>query len=143
MSTTKWDHDLYIVQFGEITFTSFAEGSTVAPYLDEPERFKKKQGHGRTIHVKSKKMGGGIKLRLIASGPENDALVLAHDLDQVPGQKFVRPLICKDLQGNQLLFAPEARVTEVSMPEVGDDGPADREWTFHGDPFIVTPGTTF
>jgi hypothetical protein len=137
----KWDHAMVVVEFGERQITCWASGSTIEPFLAVPARFNPKHGHGRTIQVQSKVTYGGAKLTLLADGPDNDFLANAHAIDQLPGQKWVRPFLVKDLQGNQLVFCPKARIVEVSMPTMGDeDGPANREWTIAGDPCVMVAG---
>jgi len=121
----NYDFNSVILLIGGVPITGFADGDAIS--VDLPERFTTQVGAGgATTRSKRNDRTATLTIRLQQSSPSNDVLSGYAKLDDLTG-KGVVPALLKDLNGRDLLAAPQAWIEQMPGPTFGAESGV-REW---------------
>lgn len=124
----NWDPKRLVVTFGEILFEGWADDSFVTVDQAEDDASVYIGVDGQGTRSMSNNNAATVEAVLSASSPTNALLSAMSKVDRTTG-KGVRPLLIKDLSGNDLFVAPKAWIKRRPRREYGKQVKT-RTWIF-------------
>ncbi len=123
-----YDPKLIIINFGEVIFTSFADGTFVTVTRNGNLFDKRKGADGSVDRINRNASDFEVAITLMQTSITNDLLSALALIDRTTNAGK-RPLIIKDLNGTTLFFASQAWIQADPNDEEGDSL-GTREWMF-------------